>query len=141
MKISENSEFSILPCTKIENSDILEVCLFFQILTIVITQDLKTTKIWTKQKTPIWIKRKKKNFRDFQVFNFDLHPTLKTRKSRKFCLLRILTLVVIQDLKTPKKWAEAKTKTFRYDLEQKRKFPRFPSFQFCPIPKTENSEI
>ena len=45
MKISENSEFSILPCTKIENSDILEVCLFFQILTIVITQDLKTTKI------------------------------------------------------------------------------------------------
>ena len=26
-------------------------------------------------------------------------------------------------------------------LEEKRKFPRFPSFRFCPIPKIENSEI
>ena len=26
-------------------------------------------------------------------------------------------------------------------LEQKRKFLRFPSFRFCPIPKIENSEI
>ena len=26
-------------------------------------------------------------------------------------------------------------------LEEKRKFPRFPSFRFCPIPKIKNSEI
>ena len=26
-------------------------------------------------------------------------------------------------------------------LEEKRKFPRFPSFRFCPIPKVENLEI
>ena len=26
-------------------------------------------------------------------------------------------------------------------LEEKRKFPMFPSFRFCPIPKIENSEI
>ena len=44
-----------------ENSEMSEICLFFQILTVVITQDL------TEQKTevPIQIKRKKKNFRDF----------------------------------------------------------------------------
>ena len=30
--------------SKIENSEILEICLFFQILTVVITQDLETTK-------------------------------------------------------------------------------------------------
>ena len=26
-------------------------------------------------------------------------------------------------------------------LEEKRKFPRFPSFRFCPTPKIENPEI
>ena len=26
-------------------------------------------------------------------------------------------------------------------LEEQRKFVRFPSFRFCPIPKIENSEI
>ena len=91
-------------------------------------------------KVPIWFKRKNKNFRDFQVFDFALYPKLKTRKSRKFCLSRILTLIVTQDLKTPKKWTEIKTKRSRNDLEQK-KCPRFPSFRFCPIPKIENSEI
>ena len=38
-------------------------------------------------------------------------------------------------------WAERKTGRFQYDLEQKGKFPRFPSFRFCSIPKIENSEI
>ena len=47
-------------------------------------------------------KRKNKNFRDFRVFDFDLYPRSKTGKSLKFCLPRILTLVVTQDLKTPK---------------------------------------
>ena len=52
-----------------------------------------------------------------------------------------MKLIVIQDLKTPKQSTETKTKRFQYDLEQKAKFPRFPSFRFCPIPKIENSEI
>ena len=52
-----------------------------------------------------------------------------------------MTLIVIQDLKTPKKLIELKTKRFQYDLEQNGKFPRFPSFRFCSIPKIENSEI
>ena len=95
---------------------------------------------WAKNwKVPIQIKRKKKNFRDFRVFDFDLYPRSKTRKSTKFCLLRILTLVVTQDLKTPEKWCETKTKRFIRDLEQKQKFSRFPSFQFRLIPKIENS--
>ena len=107
----------ILP--KIENSEISEICLFLQILAVVINQD----------------------FRDLRVFDFALHPRSKAWKSWKFCLPRILTLVITQGLKTPKKWTEAKTKMFRYDLEQNQKFPRFPSFRFCPTPKIENLEI
>ena len=34
-----------------ENSEVSEICLFFRILTVVITQDLKTSKIWTERKT------------------------------------------------------------------------------------------
>ena len=54
-------------------------------------------------KVPIWFERKNKNFRDFQVFDFGYMAKSKTRKSRKFRLPRILTLIVTQDLKTPKK--------------------------------------
>ena len=63
-----------------------------------------------------------------QVFDFSLYPRSKTGKSREFRLPRIMTLIVIQDLKTPKKSNETKAKMFQYDLEQKGKFPRFPSF-------------
>ena len=52
-----------------------------------------------------------------------------------------MTLIAIQDLKTPKKSIEIKTKRFQYDLEQRGKFPTFPSFRFCSIPKIKNSEI
>ena len=97
---------------------------------------------WAKNwKVLIWFKRKTKNFRDFRVFDFALYPRSKARKSRKFRLPRIMTLIVIQDLKRPKKSFETKTKRFQYDLEQKEKFPRFPSFGFCSIPKIKNSEI
>ena len=74
---------------------------------------------WAKNwKVPIWFKRKNKNFRDFRVFDFALYPRSKTRKSRKFCLPRIMTLIAIQDLKTLKKSTEAKTKRSRYDLKE-----------------------
>ena len=92
-------------------------------------------------KVLIWFKRKKENFWYFQVFDFALYPKSKIRKSQKFSLPRILTLIVTQDLKTPGKWAETKTKRFRYDLEQQKTFPRFPSFRFCPITKIEHLEI
>ena len=98
--------------------------------------------LWTdgkNWKVPIWFKKKiNKNFR---VFDFALYPRSKIRKSRKFRLPQIMTLIVIQDLKAPKKSIEAKIKRFQYDLEQKEKFPRFPSFRFCSIPRIENSEI
>ena len=97
---------------------------------------------WAKNwKVPIWFKRKNKNLRDFWVFDFTLYLRSKTRKSWKFRLPWIMTLIIIQDLKIPKKSMETKTKRFQYDLEQKGKFPRFPSFRFCSIPKIENSEI
>ena len=43
--------------------------------------------------------------------------------------------------KSVKKSIETKTKRFQYDLEQKQKCPKFPSFRFCSIPEIENSEI
>ena len=43
--------FRFCPIPNIENSEISETCLFFQILTVVVTQDLKATKIWTERKT------------------------------------------------------------------------------------------
>ena len=146
MNISEVSEVLILPCNQnrklgnlgnmslTSNSDSSYNSRFKN------HKNMNWAENW---KVPIWFKRKNKNFRDFQVFDFALYPKLKTRKSRKFCLSRILTLIVTQDLKTPKKWTETKTKRFRYDLEQQqqKKFPRFPSFRFCPIPKIENLEI
>ena len=95
---------------KIKNSEISEICLFFQILTVVIDQDLKTKKIWTERKT--------------ERFPYD------------FCLPRTLTLVETRDLKTPKKWTTTKTKRFTYYLEQNQNFPRFPSFRFCLYPKS-----
>ena len=52
-----------------------------------------------------------------------------------------MTLILIKDLKIPKKSIQAKTKMFQYDLEQKGKFPRFSSFRFYSIPKIENSKI
>ena len=52
-----------------------------------------------------------------------------------------MTLIIIQDLKIPKNSIETKTKRFQYDLEEKGKFPRFPSSRFCSIPEIENSEI
>ena len=89
-------------------------------------------------KVPIWFKRKNKNLRDFQVFDFALYPRSKTRKSRKFCLPRVLALVLIQGLKTSRKWTETKTKRFIYDLEQNQIFSVFSSFRFCPIPKSKS---
>ena len=144
MKISEVSEFSILPYTQNgklgnlgnmslpSNSDSSSKSRF--------KNDKNMN--WAKNRNIlIWFKRKKKNFWDFRVFDFALHPRSKTRKSWKFCLPRILTLVVTQCLKTSEKWTETKTKRLRYDLEPNQKFPRFPSFRFCPTPKIENSEI
>ena len=129
--------FRFCPIPKIENSEISEICLFLQNLRVVITQDLKTTKIWTERKIERFRYELKEKIKISKIFDFDLYPRWKTRKSRKFYLPRILTLVVTQDLKTPKKWAETKTEKFRYDLEQKQKFPRFPSFRFRLIPKIE----
>ena len=97
---------------------------------------------WAKNgKVSIWFKRKNKIFRNLQVFDFALYPRSKAQKSQKFHLPRIMTLIVIQDLKAPKKSIATKTKRFQYDLEQKEKFRRLPSFLFCTIPKIENSEI
>ena len=67
---------------------------------------IKTTKIWTEQKTERFQYDLKKKIKISEISKFSIlpiYPRLKTRKSQKFCLPRILTLTVAQDLKTPKK--------------------------------------
>ena len=112
-KISEVSEFSILPYTQNWKLGNLRNMSLPSNYDSSYNSRLKNGKNinWAKNwKVPIRIKRKNKNFGDFRVFDFDLYLRSKTRKSRKFSLPRILTMVVTQNLKTPKKWAETKTK-------------------------------
>ena len=144
MKISEVSEFSILLYTQNRKLGNLGNMSLPSNSDSSYKSRFKNDKNmnWGKNRNfPIWFKRKNKNFRDFRVFDFALYPRSETRKFRKFCLPRILTLDVTQGLKTPKKWTESKNKRFRYDLEQNQTFPRFPSFRFCSKLKVENLEI
>ena len=68
MKISEISKFLILPYTQDRKVGNLRN------LTLIVTQDLKTSKKLTDNKN--------KHFWDFQVFDFALYPKSTTRKSR-----------------------------------------------------------
>ena len=105
MKISEVSEFSILLYTQnwklwnlrnmslLSNSDSSYKSRF--------KNDKNMN--WAKnRKVPMWLKRKKKNFRDFSVFDFALHPKSKTRKSRKdlfyLIFITLLNVVALKEL-------------------------------------------
>ena len=117
---------------------------FSSFILLVEIQDTKTYRLrsWKKIKLPrcpktkrsrYRFREKKENFRGFWVFDFALYP---------FCLFfKILTVAIAQDLKTTKIWTERKTERLQYELKEKEKFPLFPSFRFCSIPKIENSEI
>ena len=106
MNISEVSEFSILAYTenrKLGNPGNMSLPSNSDSS---YNSSFKTTKMWTERKTERFqydLKKINKTFRDFRVFDFALYQISKTWKSRKFCLPRILTLVVAQDLNTPKK--------------------------------------
>ena len=65
--------FRFCPIPKIENSEISEICLFLQILTVVINQDLKTAKIWPEQKT--------------ERFRYDLQENIKISEVSEFSIL------------------------------------------------------
>ena len=80
------TSFRFCPKPKIESSEISKICLLLQILAAVVTEDLKTTKKWTKTKTKrlrYCLKRKNENFRKFRAFDFNPHPKSKTCKSWK----------------------------------------------------------
>ena len=102
---------------------------------------MKILKLLSVQKLKVYdmVYQKNENFRDFQVFDFALYPRSKTGKSWRYCLPRILTLVVTQNLKT-KKWTKTKTKSFIYDLEQKKNFRDFWVFGFAIYPKAKTRE-
>ena len=64
--------FRFCPIPKIENSEISEICLFFQILTVVITQNLKTTKIWTERKTGRFRYELKEKVKIYEISEFSI---------------------------------------------------------------------
>ena len=98
-KISEVSEFSILPYTQNWKLGNLRYMSLLSNYDSSYNSRFKNDKNinWAKnRKVQIRIKRKNNHFGDFRVFNFDLYPRSKTRKSRKFCFPRILTMVVLK---------------------------------------------
>ena len=105
MKISEVSEFSILLYTQNWKLWNLRNMSLLSISDSSYKSRFKNDKNmnWAKnRKVPIWLKRKKKNFRDFQVFDFALHPKSKTRKSRKdlfyLIFITLLNVVALKEL-------------------------------------------
>ena len=67
----------------------------------------KTTKTWTEQKAERFQCDLKKKIKISEISEFSIlpiYPRSKTRKSQKFCLPRILTLTVAQDVKTVELW-------------------------------------
>ena len=77
-KFSRFLSFWFCPIPKIENLEISEIWLFFQILTVV---SLKTTKIWMEQETEsFWYKLKGKKilrFLSFQIWPISKIENLK----------------------------------------------------------------
>ena len=72
-KLQRFSSFRFCPIPKIQNSEILEISLLLQILTVAVTKVLKTTKKWTETKTEslqYGLRRKNEHFRDFRVLDF-----------------------------------------------------------------------
>ena len=132
-KLQRFPSFRFCPIPKIENSEILEISLLLQILTVVVTKVLKTTKNWTETKTESLqyvLRRKNEHFRDFRVLGFCPITKIENSEISEIFLPQISTLVVTQDLKTTKKWTEAKTERFWYDLEEKWKFLGFSNLWF-----------
>lgn len=83
------------------------------------------------QKIPIWFRRKNENFWKIRFFNFqnrnlgNLGNVCSTSNSETKC---------DSIFKTNKKRTEIKTKSFPYDLREKKIFPLFLRFWFHPTP-------
>ena len=86
-------------------------------------------------------RRKKENFRDFQVFTFVLHPKSKLENLGKCSFTSNVDSCYNLRLRSKKNELRQKLKVTKWIKKKKRKLPRFPSFRFCSIPKIENSEI
>ena len=86
VKISEVSEFSILPYTQNRNLGNLGNFSFISNFDSCCKLRCKNNKKLTKTKTEMSgyaFRRKSENFRGFRVFDFALYPKSETRKSRK----------------------------------------------------------
>ena len=81
-------EFLILPYTQNRKLGNLEIRPFLQILTVVINQDLKTTKIWTEQKAEMFRYNLKEKIKISEVSEFSILLYTQNRKLenlRSFC--------------------------------------------------------
>ena len=134
MNISEVSEFSILPYNQnrklrnLGNMSLNSNSDSSYNLRFKSHKNMNWAENW---KVPIWFKKKKEKSLRFPSFQFCPIPKVKNLEISEIRLARILTLIVTQDLKMPKKWTETKTKRFRYDLKQKIFFRDFQLFDFA----------
>ena len=91
---------------------------------------------WDKNvEVEIWFRKKRENFRGFQVFDFGIYPKPKTRKFQKV-LFYFLTLVVTRYSKSTKMNWEKHFQGYKMVLEEKREnFRGFRIFLFILYPK------
>ena len=91
-KISEISEFSILPYTQNRKLGNLGKCSFTSNFDSSCNLRFRNNKNELRQtlKGQGVLLEEKKNFRDFRVFDFALHPKSKTRKCRRILLYLVI---------------------------------------------------
>ena len=136
LKISEVFEFSILPCTQNWKFGNLGNFYFTSIFDSSCNVRCKNDKNLTETKTEksrYNFRRKKENFWGFQIFDFVLYPKSKTGNLGKCSFTSNFDNSCNLRFKNDKNELRQKLKGQDMLLEEKRKFPRFPSFRFCPI--------
>ena len=143
-KIPRFPSFQFCPIPKIQNSEISEICLFLQILAVVINQDLKTTKIRTEWKTERFqYDLKKKKISEVSEFSILLYTqNQKLGNLGEFYFTSTFSSIWNPISKNQKKtWGKRNITLWCGLIRKIWKFPRFPSFRFGPMNKIENSEI
>ena len=138
-------EFSILPYTQNRKLGNLEIRPFLQILTVVINQDLKTTKIWTEQKAEMFRYNLKEKIKISEVSEFSILLYTQNRKLGNLGKF-YFTLTFSSSIWNPRSKHQKKTWHKKYNfwcglIREKLKFPSFTNLPFDPMNKIEISEI
>ena len=144
MKISEVSEFSILPYSQNRKLGNLGRCSFtsnFDSNCDLRFRNDKNELRWKLQDKDMLLEEKQKipEIAEFSILSYTQNQKLGNLRKCSFnwnfessCNLRF---------RNDKNELRQNLKVIKWIKKKKRKLPRFPSFRFCSIPKIENSEI